>query len=627
VSDACPVEQLRNAPDSAPQRAIRVLGPLLIHDGDRDIGPRDLGGVRPKQVLEILLAARGHRVPVDRLIDHLWGEQPPRNAAGSLQTFVSVLRRRLSPDRELARRLVATEPEAYRFATGLILFDLDRFDELLEQSGRQPTRAARTSLETALDLVRGEAFEDEPYAAWAADLRGSYQGRILGARLDAAELALAERDLSGALAQSEAAAALDRFSERAQRSEMLALYALGRGSEALDRYRAFRRRLDDELGLGPGDEARSLESAILRRHDVQSLLPRRSLETEAREPSVATRLLGRDEELEQLVSSTRAVLDGPLALLHVESEPGVGKTRLLDELRRELRGVRIGSASASALESHLPHVPLATALREALTDRERLGRRLPALGGILPELRLGSTDDDIPEVAALEALVAALVEQAPLVLVIDDLQWADARTIAALGYLRRRGADLRVAIVTAASSMETVAAAHPLRGLDFDVHLRLEPLTSAALAPLGVPGLHERTGGHPRFVQEELTAPDRDAPSSTLADALVNQCRAEGPFGFRVLAAASIMAQPFEPEPIASLLGADPIALTEELERLCTRRLLRVERSGFRFRYDLVRQAVHDSISPARRRLMQQRMQRGDLDLPALRRSAWAQGA
>ena len=87
------------------------------------------------------------------------------------------------------------------------------------------------------------------------------------------------------------------------------------------------------------------------------------------------------------------------------------------------------------------------------------------------------------------------------------------------------------------------------------------------------------------------------------------------------------MTQPFEPEPIASLVGADPMTLTEELERLCARRILRVDRSGFRFRYDLVRQAVLDSISPARRRLMQERMRRGALDPPALRRSAWAQGA
>ena len=627
MADACPVERLQKAPEGASWHVIRVLGPLRIHDGDRVLGARDLGGLRPKQVLEILLAARGHSVPVDRLAELIWGEETPRDAAGSLQTFVSVLRRHLSSDRGIARRLVVTEPEAYRFATELTLFDLDRFDVLLEQSARQPTRAARASLVTALDLVRGEAFEDEPYAAWAGDLRGSYQGRILGARLDAAELALAERDLAAALAHSEAAVALDRFSERAQRGEMLALYAVGRGNEALDRYRGFRMRLDDELGLEPGVETRSLESAILRSDDVQALLPRRGRHVQVARPAGSPRLLGRTAELEELSSSIRAVLEGRLALLHVDGESGVGKTRLLEEVRRELHDVRLGGASATPLESHLPYVPLATALREALTDLNRVGRRLPALGQMLPELRLASPEKDFEEVEALEALVVALAEQAPLVLLIDDLQWADTRTIAALGYLRRRGADLRIAIVTAASATETLAADHPLRGLELDVNVRLEPLSSAALAPLAMPGLHERTGGHPRFIQEELSVAHRATPSSALADALVAQCRAEGPFGFRVLVAASLMDPPFEPEPIASLVGADPMTLTEELERLCAQRILRVDRSGFRFRYDLVRQAVVDSISPARRRLMQERMQRDAPDLPALRRSAWAQGA
>src|SRR5258705_1321768 len=94
---------------------IGLFGPLAIEDGVRSLGPRDLGGARPKQVLEILLAARGHRVPTDRLADLLWGQQPPQNAAGSLQTFVSVLRRSLTSDPERARELLITEPEAHRF--------------------------------------------------------------------------------------------------------------------------------------------------------------------------------------------------------------------------------------------------------------------------------------------------------------------------------------------------------------------------------------------------------------------------------------------------------------------------------------------------------------------------------
>ncbi len=109
--------------------AIRLFGPLAIEDGARVLGPRDLGGARPKQVLQILLAVRGHRVPTDGLAELLWAEVPPRSATGSLQTFVSVLRRHLTSDHERARELVVTEAEAYRFATNHV--DLDRFSERL----------------------------------------------------------------------------------------------------------------------------------------------------------------------------------------------------------------------------------------------------------------------------------------------------------------------------------------------------------------------------------------------------------------------------------------------------------------------------------------------------------------
>src|SRR5258707_13725651 len=212
---------------------IRLFGPLVIEDGGRTLGPRDLGGARPKQVLEILLGARGHRVATDRLTDLLWPRQRPQSTAGSLQTFVSALRRHLTHDRERARELVITEAEAYRFATDLVDFDLDRFDELVERSAREPTWVARRSLEQALALVRGELLEDEPYAVWAQDLRGTYQGRGLGAHLDAADAALAELDYAGALPHPDASAELDRFSERAQRTASLALYALGPQPEAL----------------------------------------------------------------------------------------------------------------------------------------------------------------------------------------------------------------------------------------------------------------------------------------------------------------------------------------------------------------------------------------------------------
>ena len=267
------------------------------------------------------------------------GRERPQDAAGSLQTFVSMLRRQLASDRDRARELVVTEPEAYRFATELVVFDLDRFDELLERSARQPTRARPRSLEEALDLVRGEVLEDEPYATWAIDLRGSYQGRVLGARLDAADAALAELDYARRSrtprrrARSTASASA-RSASRCSRSTRSG--ARTRRSAATAHFRAW---LDEELGLEPTAETRALESAIIRQEDVRPLLPRPIRRAHARrrrlDPSACS--AGRPSSTRSSHAVRRA-LDGGLELIQIEGEAGLGKTRLLDELATRARG-------------------------------------------------------------------------------------------------------------------------------------------------------------------------------------------------------------------------------------------------------------------------------------------------
>jgi hypothetical protein len=138
--------------------------------------------------------------------------------------------------------------------------------------------------------------------------------------------------------------------------------------------------------------------------------------------------------------------------------------------------------------------------------------------------------------------------------------------------------------------------------------VRLNPLTPAELAPLAVPDLHESTGGNPRFVAETMTSGRRGELPATLAETLLARCRSEGTAAYRALLAAATLTQPFDPEPLAALLCADPAELTEELERLCERRILRVDGPRFRFRYGLVREVLLASLSPARRRLLRQRL-------------------
>src|SRR5262249_35557373 len=245
------------------------------------------------------------------------------------------------------------------------------------------------------------------------------------------------------------AAKLDDFSERAQRCAMLALYGLGRHRDALATYRAFRARLDDELGLEPTVETRALETAFLRQHEPRSLMPRPIRPRIEQLGESSPRLLGRSSELDALDHAVREALNSRFRLIHIGGGAGLGKTRLLDELARSLAGVRLGYASCSELDRHLPYVPLAAALRTALAGADVDASLRQPLSQILPELRRSAQYKQSTEVDALEALVELVEEHSPLVLIIDDLHRADRETIAAVHYLQRRCASAG-AVVTAA---------------------------------------------------------------------------------------------------------------------------------------------------------------------------------
>ena len=548
-------------------------------------------------------------MPVDRLAELLWRERLPDNFAASIQTFISTLRRHLCADQTCARELVVTERGAYRFAVERAMIDIDRFDELLARAGRAATDAARRSLTDALALAPAEVLEDEPYAEWAEELRGTYRSRVIGANLEAADAALIARDFGAGLRHAQAATRMDRFSERAHRTEMLALYAMGRDHEAIEAYRRLRCLLVGELGLEPNTESRALEAAILRQDEVSSLLPRPSREMQLRSSGHPWLLfLGRRAELAALAEILDSALAGEFALVLVEGEAGIGKSRLLDEFASTLDGVRVGRARCSALEQHLAHVPLAAVLREVLEGLDLETKDLPALGGIVPELAPRERPSAFGEIDALEAAVEVIRRAGPLVLIFDDLHLADPGTVGALEYLRHRCAGSPVMILGGMRGEETPLD-HPLNSLVETARIRLEPLTEHELAPLGIPDVHGRTGGHPALVANLIASgPDPDLRGS-LSELFIARCRAEGAVAFRVLMTASTLPEPFEPEVLAVLLETDPVVLVERLEQLCDRRILRVDGLRFRFRYAIQRDALRAAVSPARDRLLRERAQ------------------
>jgi DNA-binding SARP family transcriptional activator len=246
---------------STPRPSVRLFGSIRVEHGEQTLGVRDFGSVKAKQVLEILLAARGRAVPKDRLADMIWGENLPQNVSGALESYVSVARRRLGFGSRGGHRLIVTEPQAYRFAIDAVDLDLDRFDDFVRRADTASGAERRRLLEAAAELARGDVLDDEPYADWAEDLREEYRSRVLEVRVAAARAAMGEGDHAAAARHADAALAIEPLERAAVETAMLARYAAGREHDAA---RAFARYRDAaaDYGIAPAADVVRLAESI-----------------------------------------------------------------------------------------------------------------------------------------------------------------------------------------------------------------------------------------------------------------------------------------------------------------------------------------------------------------------------
>ena len=233
----------------------RILGPLEVSD---ETGPLLLGGQKQRAVLALLLLEPGRVIGVDRLIDALWGEQPPRTATTSLQNFISQLRKTLGPD------VLETKSPGYRLRVRPGELDIDRFRVLVESARAAEPHVRAEKLRHALALWRGPPLDDLAYEAFAqphiAHLEELRLG-VLEERVDAELEAGADAELVGEL---EGLVAEYPLRERLRGQYMLALYRGGRQAEALQTYQDGRRRLVEDLGIEPSRDLQQLHGAILR---------------------------------------------------------------------------------------------------------------------------------------------------------------------------------------------------------------------------------------------------------------------------------------------------------------------------------------------------------------------------
>ena len=610
----------------------RVLGPLEAHKAGERIEPTS-----PKQraLLLDLLVHRGHSVSRDRLIDDLWGEDPPATAPGVLQNYVSALRRTLGPE------AIRTVGAGYALAADRDQVDADRFERLMERA-----RAARLAGDAgamqrhssaALGLWRGDPLVDVAYEPFA---RASI-AKLDALRCEAVELQLEGEILVGRPRQAipglEAAVDAHPLREQLWWLLMLALYRSGRQADALRAFQRARRAVTDQLGLEPSSRLRQLEEAILAQDPalddgLAAPSPRRPDNARLRSTRPAPAppaLAGRHRERAAVLGYLDGAWSGEdrgLCLLH--GEPGIGKTRLLEEAH--LAAVAAGSIVLTGrsyeAETGRPFGAWIDALRSVdlrdLPDPVR-GELVP----LLPEL--GSERPDVDDPARLhDAVTAALTTMATgttVTVLLDDLHWLDASSVSLLHYVTRHVAGQPIALVATSRAAELDAnpsASRLVGALRRDDQLRsvaVGPLDATAIAALTDPiapgadaaSIAEASNGNPLLAIEMARGLARgdDALSSRL-DALLGDRLSRLSDGAALLVPwLAAFGRGVDPSVLAEVVNRPVEELVDPLGEMEHHGVLQVLADGtYDFNHDLVRAAAYKRLSTPRRAMLHTRI-------------------
>ncbi|WP_327737819.1 AAA family ATPase [Streptomyces nojiriensis] len=527
---------------------IRVLGSFAA---ERDGEAIPLGGHRQRSVLALLVSARGRVVSVDRMIEELWQGAPPARAVASLQAYVSNLRRLLEPGRapRTPARLLVSAPPGYALRLPEDAVDAWRFERLLgrarEALPAEPDTAG-SLLREALALWQGPAYADTADEPWThAEIM-----RLGELRLAARELGIAAglrggADIAGAVAEAASLTRDEPLREEAWRLHALALWAAGRQADALAALRRARTVLADEVGLDPGAALVELEKAVLaqdgrvlheatRPPETAPYVPHVPAAPPAPEVSAAPAatgaglFVGREEELERLTAAAhRARAAGPGVAL-VTGEAGMGKSALLHALGDRLRAE--GWLVALGRTTDAEGAPPAWAWVEALRAVAAAAPPGPALAAALSPLlaegppaagRAPVGEDVAAGRFRLHRAVGRWLGEAargrPVAVVLDDLHWADAETLALLSGAADLPPGTALLLVGAYRPEDTDGRLDDtLAGLArrSPARIALRGLTEEAVAEVvravGGPqvdaevmaALAERTGGNPFYVRE-----------------------------------------------------------------------------------------------------------------------------
>ncbi len=640
--------------------SLAVFGGLKIRLDGRDLTDL-LPGRQGRALTAYLTLNRDRSVSRDELLNVLWPERPPASPEAALSSVLAKVRRALEPATIVGRHALTLQlPDGAQIDVETLGAQIERAERALADADHT---TALASAQAALAVLAQPLLPDldgewiEPWRQRFGDLtpRTLDTAARAGIALGASRLPSAERAAASLVK-------LEPYREGGYALLMRAQAGQGNVAEALRTFEQLRSFLRDELGASPSAPLIALHESLLREQE-QVQLPVADA-APAADPvlPVATAqmvggaFVGRDEHIERLRARWAQCHAGPPQLMLLVGEAGVGKSRLAAEFAEEVHAgggtVLYGRADEEAL---LPHQPFVEALRHLIThadsallaslepDREILSR-------LLPDLAPGAPDRDAAAVhiaedtmryrlfEAVATLLCTVTSRSPVLLILDDLDWADKPTHLLLRHLLRHPQLTRLLVIGTVRH-GSLGREHALVDLLTDLRrerrydrLTLPGLDEAAtralvadrlgrdVTPDFVRRLGEQTEGNAFFIEETLRAlveqglaPDEVVTAAALERLGVPEGVAQivgrrishlSPLAEEALTAASVAGRHFRLAVVARLVGVAPELVMGALEESMASGLV-LERPDsidvFSFSHALVREALYGRLSVSRR--------------------------
>jgi DNA-binding SARP family transcriptional activator len=625
---------------------LRVLGELTA---TRDGALVDLGGRRQRAVLAALVIWRDQVVSAERLATCVWGDNPPSNPAGAIQSYVSHLRRCLQPEAVARQRdgVIASGSAGYVLRLAPDSVDAWCFERAVTSAaGRAPADAMRT-LDEGLRLWRGPAYADylgEPWVEAEAlrltEMRAVARERRLETRLELGDAAVVIGELEALVAE-------DPLREERWRLLALALYRAQRQAGALAALRRARETLAEELGVDPGPALRALEAQVLAQSphlDGPAQAVRRELPVDDLSAGTvaAADLVDRAREVAILRRMVDDLARGTPGCAIVEGPAGIGKSRLLAEAVRHATavGLRVLSARGSQLERSFGF-GAGRQLFEPCTTSE-LARETLFAGAasvarpVFEDMASdGAGNGSFAVLHGLYWLTVNLASAGPLVICVDDIQWCDSASLRYLAYLVKRLEGLPVVVVLALRTGEQQPDDTLLADLLLEPSVtvvRPGPLSPQAAATLVqerlgegatsfVEACHRMTSGNPLLLRQLLRAladegvrPDVShvdtvrAVGSRAVSALVTMRLRRMPSSVTAAArAVAVLGEAAGLATVAALARRPEDEVASALDVLSRSEILTQDERHLSFVHPLVRDAVYDDLPAGERALHHER--------------------